>query len=154
MLTAKPNLDLLLDNVIKHSKLIGTTKGNGKAESENTESQNRPYDHDLITRTQNEWIDIIGNKKSRLSPSEIIPGGDFRVLLGWLNSTYDYILLEGPALNVFSDTKELIQFVDLIIPVFSATSSINQPDTDSITYLKTLKDRLGPAVLNMVEKIH
>ncbi|MBX2895927.1 MAG: hypothetical protein KF763_10825 [Cyclobacteriaceae bacterium] len=154
MLTAKPNLDLLLDNVIKHSKLIGTTKGNGKAESENTESQNRPYDHDLITRTQNEWIDIIGNKKSRLSPSEIIPGGDFRVLLGWLNSTYDYILLEGPAINVFSDTKELIQFVDLIIPVFSAGTSINQPDTDSITYLKTLKDRLGPAVLNMVEKTH
>jgi polysaccharide biosynthesis transport protein len=154
MLTAKPNLDLLLENVVKHSRLIGTTRENGKEAAEKSENQSKAYDYDLITRTQNEWIDIIGNRKSRLSPSEIIPGGDFRVLLGWLNSTYDYVLLEGPSLNVFSDTKELVQFVDLVIPIFSAGSSINQVDLDSIAYMKTLKEKLGPAVLNMVENVH
>lgn len=154
MLTAKPNLDLLLENVMKHSRLIGTTTESGNETTEKGNTQNKAYDYDLITRTQNEWIDIIGNRKSRLSPSEIIPGGDFRVLLGWLNSTYDYILLEGPALNVFSDTKELVQFVDLVIPVFSAGSSLNHVDTDSINYMKTLKEKLGPAVLNMVENAH
>jgi len=153
MLTARPNLNLLLENVIKNAKLISAPKsGNGSQENEEDNTKSNVYDKELITRTQNEWIDIIGNNNSNLSPSEIIPGGDFKVLLGWLKGTYDYILLEGPNLNDFSDSKELAQFVDLIVPIFSADSSIDQKDAESISYLKGLKEKLGPSVLNLVDK--
>lgn len=152
ILMARPNLDLLLENILKNTKLIsGHKDGNGSQENEDKTKGNYLYDKELITRTQNEWIDIIGNKNSRLSPSEIIPGGDFKVLLGWLIGTYDYILLEGPNLNDYSDSKELAQFVDLVIPIFSAESTIDQKDIESIAYLRGLQERLGPSVLNLVD---
>jgi polysaccharide biosynthesis transport protein len=148
-LTALPNLSLLIERVTKGAKLLGN--GNKDNSGEKNATPNTQYDPDMISKTENEWIDIIGNQKSVLSPSELIPGGDFKVLLGWLMTTYDHIILEGSAMNEFSDTKELVQFADLIVPVFSAESSINQKDIDSINYLKGLQGKIGPAILNMVE---
>lgn len=143
LLMAKSNLGLLLDNFSKNTKLLEVDAGGGSGD-------NMSYDYELITRTQNSFIDIIGNKKSQVSPSEILPGGDFKVLLEWLKVHYDYIILEGPALNLFSDSKELVEFVDLVIPVFSAMSSVNGNDTEAMNYLKSLHGKLGPAVLNNV----
>jgi len=76
------------------------------------------------------------------------------VLIEWLKSHYDYILLEGPALNTFSDTKELVRFVDLVVPIFSADSTIDAKDNEALNYLKSLQEKLGPAVLNNVEERH
>lgn len=148
-LLAQPNLRLLLDKFAQNTKLLGP--GNVGQEASQRENTNPVFDEALISRTQNDYVDIIGNKKSQLSPSEVIPGGDFKVLLEWLKITYDYIILEGPALNSFSDSKELIRFVDLIVPVFSAESTVDAADTDSLNYLRSLQDKLGPAVLNNVE---
>lgn len=141
LLLAKADLRLFLENFIPNQKLLGTHT-NGE---EDTAPQ---FDNDLINRTQNTFVDIIGNKKSQMSPSEVIPGGDFKVLLEWLKVKYDYIILEGPALNIFSDSKELTQFVDLVIPVFSADAVVDVKDSDAINYLKSLQIKLGPAVLN------
>lgn len=148
-LLAHPSLKMLVEDFAKKAKLLGPgegyhpPEGNGEDETGN-----------LITKTQNQLIDIIGNKKTQLSPSEVIPGGDFKVLIEWLKSHYDYILLEGPALNTFSDTKELVRFVDLVIPVFSADSTIDAKDNEALNYLKSLQDKLGPAILNNVEESH
>jgi polysaccharide biosynthesis transport protein len=105
----------------------------------------------LITQTKNKFVDIIGNKTSPLSPLELIPVGDFVKLIQYLRSQYDYIILEGAGLNDFSDTRELERFVDLIIPVFSAEASLNDQDKESVEYLKSLQEKLGPAILNRVE---
>lgn len=146
-LLAHPSLKMLVEDFAKKAKLLGAGEGYQApegAEGEDTGS--------LITKTQNQLIDIIGNKKTQLSPSEVIPGGDFKVLIEWLKQHYDYILLEGPALNTFSDTKELVRFVDLVVPIFSADSSIDAKDNEALNYLKSLQDKLGPAVLNNVEE--
>lgn len=104
----------------------------------------------LITRTYNDFVDVIGNKTSHLSPSEVIPVDDFRKLLKWLRNRYDYIILEGSSLNDFSDSRELAHFVDLVLPVFSAEASINDEDKESLHFLRTLNGKLGPAILNRV----
>lgn len=104
----------------------------------------------LISTTYNEFVDVIGNKTSHLSPSEVIPVDDFRTLLKWLRNRYDYIILEGSSLNDYSDTRELAHFADLVIPVFSADSSISEEDRESLHFLRTLNGQLGPAILNRV----
>jgi polysaccharide biosynthesis transport protein len=148
-LLAHPSLKLLVEDFAKKAKLLGA--GADHAAGQNGETADSETGN-LITKTQNQLIDIIGNKKTQLSPSEVIPGGDFKVLIEWLKSHYDYILLEGPALNTFSDTKELVKFVDLVIPVFSADATIDAKDNEGLNYLKSLQDKLGPAVLNNVEE--
>lgn len=145
-LLAHPSLKMLVEDFAKKSKLLGAGEGYQAPEGNGEDTGN------LITKTQNQLIDIIGNKKTQLSPSEVIPGGDFKVLIEWLKQHYDYILLEGPALNTFSDTKELVRFVDLVVPIFSAESTIDAKDTEALNYLKSLQDKLGPAVLNNVEE--
>ena len=37
---------------------------------------------------------------------------------------YDYIFMEGAPLNGYSDSKELVQYADGVIAIFSATSEI------------------------------
>src|SRR5690606_29042584 len=90
-LLARTNFKMLLENFAQNTKLLDS-HGNQTAESDT------PFDHSLISKTPNDYIDIIGNKKSQMSPSEVIPSGDFNVLLEWLKYRYDYIILEGPAL--------------------------------------------------------
>lgn len=104
----------------------------------------------LISPTYNELVDVIGNKTSHLSPSEVIPVDDFRTLLKWLRNRYDYIIMEGSSLNDYSDTRELAHFADLVIPVFSAESAITEEDRDALHFLRALNGQLGPAILNRV----
>jgi hypothetical protein len=104
----------------------------------------------LITNTYNEFVDVIGNKTSHLSPSEIIPGADFKVLLNWLKVRYDYILMEGSSLNDNSDSRELVAFADKVIPVFSADAVLNEEDRESLHFLRSLNGKLGCGILNRV----
>jgi len=64
---------------------------------------------------------------------------------------FDYIFLEGPPLNDFSDSKELIQYVDGIVAVFSAVHVIKQIDKESIRFLKDLNGKFTGSVLNMID---
>ena len=155
MLLADPNLKLLIENFAKNTKLLkgAGNNGNGANNSEGEPvDEHQPVDQNLVSRTRNELIDIIGNKKSQGSPSEILPGADFKVLIDWLKVDYDFIILEGPALNSYSDTKELVRYVDMVVPVFSADAVVDGKDTESLNYLKSLQDKLGPAVLNKVQE--
>lgn len=104
----------------------------------------------LITRTYNDFVDVIGNKTSHLSPSEVIPVDDFKTLLKWLRNQYDYIILEGASLNDFSDSRELAHFVDLVLPVFSAEATISEEDKESLHFLRSLNGKLGPGILNRI----
>jgi Mrp family chromosome partitioning ATPase len=104
----------------------------------------------LITPTHNEFVDVIGNRTSHLSPSEVIPGEDFHILLNWLKAQYDFIILEGASLNDYSDSRELVGFVDKVIPVFSAGATLNAEDRESLHFLRSLNGKLGCAILNNV----
>lgn len=102
----------------------------------------------IIHATTFKDIDIIGNFGGKDSPSEILAGKDFRRMLDNLMVEYDYILMEGPSLNDFSDTRELIQYADSVIPVFDARTTLNNLDHDSIKYLKSIKAKVMGTVLN------
>lgn len=105
----------------------------------------------IINKTRFVNVDIIGNVGGRDSPSEIMAGRDFKEMIANLTQQYDYILLEGPALNDYSDSKELIDYADKVISVFRADASISNMDKESLKYLRSINGRLMGTVLNNVQ---
>jgi len=108
------------------------------------------YMKNFISNTGFDGIDIIGCKASMLSPSEILSGKNFKELIKDLSKMYDYIFLEGAAMNMYVDSKELSDYVERIITVFSAEDTIKAQDRVSIAFLKSLKAKSLGTVLNKV----
>jgi polysaccharide biosynthesis transport protein len=102
--------------------------------------------HDTLYKN----IQIIGCKGSELSPSELFQDKNFGAFLNELKTEYDFIFLEGPSLNEYSDSKELINDIDKIVTVFAADTTITQNDQMSIEYLKELNEKHIGSILNMV----
>ena len=104
----------------------------------------------IINKTRFVNVDIIGNVGGRDSPSEIMAGRDFNEMIANLTQQYDYVLMEGPALNDYSDSKELIDYADKVIPIFRADAAINNMDKESLKYLRSMNGKLMGTVLNYV----
>jgi hypothetical protein len=60
------------------------------------------------------------------------------------------VLLEGAPLNDYTDSKELVNYVESVITVFSSRISLKQNDKESIQFLQTLNGKMLGAVLNNV----
>ncbi len=132
----------------KKHKLLVSAQGEKKEETE--------FEHDnsyeLINPTKYKNIYIVGNSGGGSeSPAEILSGRDFSQLISMLADSFDYVLMEGAALNDYSDTKELVKYADKVVAVFSAESSIKQFDRESIQYFKSLGKKFGGCVLNRVD---
>lgn len=115
-------------------------------------------DDKLIEEIQNASVDVrtgmiyvIGCSGGDYTPSEVLPAKNLLQHLQKLTSVYDYIFLEGPPLNDFSDSKELTQYVDGIVAIFSARQAIKQIDKESIKFFKNLNGKFCGSVLNMVQ---
>jgi succinoglycan biosynthesis transport protein ExoP len=93
----------------------------------------------------------IGSEGGDYTPSEILPRENLLKHLRVLTTEYDYIFLEGPPLNDYSDSKELAQFVDGIIAVFSSTHIIKQIDKQSMSFFRELNGKFSGAILNKVD---
>jgi len=119
--------------------------------SKERNDRNSDGHQDLISATRFPNIFLVGNNGGSESPDEILSGKNFGDLISMLRTEYDYIFLEGPSLNDYSDSKELVKYVEKVIPVFSADSSIGQLDKESIEYLRSLDGKLAGAILNKVE---
>lgn len=96
-------------------------------------------------------VDIIGNKGGSNSPSELLSGVDFKKKIADLGAKYDFIFLEAASINKYSDSLELEDFVDKIVPVFDATTSMTNKDEAGITYLKSLKNKVLGGILNKAD---
>lgn len=97
-------------------------------------------------------VDIIGNIQSSHSPAEVLAGKDFKSVIANFEMEYDFIFLEGAALNDFSDTRELIQYSDKVIAVVDAQNAFGQVDKESIAFLNGLGDnKYMGAILNQVD---
>jgi len=94
---------------------------------------------------------VIGSEGGDYTPSEILPRENLLHHLTALTVEFDYIFLEGPPLNDFSDSKELAEYVDGVIAVFSATDIIKQTDKESIAFFKGLNGKFCGSILNKVE---
>lgn len=106
---------------------------------------------DIITKSKLKGIDVIGCYEGNYSPSEVFSQSNFHNLVNDLAQHYDFIFLEGAALNDYSDSKELISSVEKVICVFSTNTVIKDPDKSSIAYLRGLGDKFMGAILNKVD---
>jgi succinoglycan biosynthesis transport protein ExoP len=97
------------------------------------------------------YVYIIGCEGGDYTPSEILPKENLLQHLHTLTAEYDYIFLEAPPLNDFSDAKELTQYVDGVVAIFSAMYIIKQIDKESIEFFNSLNGKFCGAVLNMVD---
>jgi uncharacterized protein involved in exopolysaccharide biosynthesis/Mrp family chromosome partitioning ATPase len=141
--------DLKVLDSKKHRLLAAAQGANEKTDPQADFGHENSYD--LINPTKYKNIYIVGNSGGGTeSPAEILSGRDFSNLISALSDSFDYILLEGAALNDYSDTKELVKYSDKVVAVFSADSSVKQLDRETIYYLKSLGKKFGGAILNRV----
>jgi len=94
---------------------------------------------------------IIGSEGGDYTPSEILPRENMLSNLRSLLPEFDYIFLEGPPLNDFSDSKELVHYVDGVVAVFSANHVMKQIDKESLKFFNELNGKFCGSVLNMID---
>jgi len=100
----------------------------------------------------NSPIESISNSGRSQSPLEGLNEEDFQLFLKRLGEKYDYVFMEGAALNEYADTKELIDFSDNVLAVFNSDSTLRQADNDSVAFLKGLGDKYGGSILNRINR--
>ncbi len=105
----------------------------------------------LISNSVFKGVDVIGCEGSTRSPAEIFSEEAFENLLIDLSREYDHILMEGPPLNQYADSRELVRYAAKVLPVFSAEYELTPTDMDSLSYLKSLSSQAMDPVLNKVE---
>ncbi len=106
---------------------------------------------DMVNMTQYENIFFIGNSGVKgMSPMELLSKADFKQFIQMMSERFDYIFMEGPALNDYADAKELTEFAQKVITVVSANSEIDPIDEESLNFIKNLNGKAGGAVLNRV----
>jgi len=156
-LTIKDKKILIVDTNFKNNTL---TKMSKQTIEENLLNSKLLGDNDLSAEFVSQQIhdpfnlenvDIIGNKGSYQSPSEVFAGKDFDKFLEGLEEHYDYIFFESASMNNYSDTKELTQYVDKVIAVFGAENDIKNVDKESIDYLSSLGGKFMGAILNKMD---
>ena len=106
----------------------------------------------ITTVTNIPNVDVIGCEEGNYTPSEILPKGNLIQHIGMLKEQYDFILLEGAALNSHADSKELTDFVEGIVLVFSAKNTLGEQDRESLSFLKDHRSKFIGAVLNNVDE--
>jgi succinoglycan biosynthesis transport protein ExoP len=105
----------------------------------------------MATEVVKDSVYAIGCEGGDYTPSEILPRQNLLKQLRTLITMYDYIFLEGPPLNDFSDSKELVEYVDGVIAIFSAQRIIKHIDQESIRFFRSMNGKFCGSVLNMVE---
>lgn len=105
-----------------------------------------------VIETQNPSIHILGCTSGYTSPSEVIKEGQLTRLLEKAKEHYDYILIESASLNNSSSPKELEKYIDGIIPIYSASTTLKESDKETFHYLTDLGSKVIGIVLNKVRK--
>ena len=100
---------------------------------------------------QMEGIDVVGNMGGFRSLAEVFAMADMSLKLDFFKEEYDYILLEGPALNKFADSRELAEYADGIICVLDAKNKLDAATRESMAWLDAQGATLIGYVLNRVD---
>ncbi|MBX6379657.1 MAG: hypothetical protein IRZ01_03120 [Thermoflavifilum aggregans] len=144
---------LMIDTNFCNNDLTVLTGARPTLESFSTRNYKITYEEleSLITHTSIPLIDVIGCEGGDYTPKEILPEGNLLEHLKDLLDWYDYIFLEAAPMNEYTDTKEMVEYVDGIIAVFSSEAVIKEDDHEGINYLKSLNGKFNGAILNKVE---
>jgi Mrp family chromosome partitioning ATPase len=106
----------------------------------------------LLQNTKSiEGLHVIGCREGNFTPSEALHNIDLERFLKLLKDEFDFILIEGAALNDFADSRELAAYAEEVFTVFSAASSVSQEDNKSIQFIDSLGGKNKGAILNNVQ---
>jgi succinoglycan biosynthesis transport protein ExoP len=106
----------------------------------------------ITTPTNISGVDVIGCEEGNYTPSEVLPKNNLLDHIEKLKQHYDYILIEGAALNTHADSKEITAFVEGVLVIFSAKNILGETDRESIAFLKEQRSKFIGAVLNNVDE--
>ncbi|MGN7824466.1 exopolysaccharide transport family protein [Chitinophaga sp. 22536] len=107
---------------------------------------------EIVTTYSVENIEVIGCKGGDYTPAEILPKNHLLNYLPQLKQYYDFIIMEGAPLNDYTDSKELEQYAEGVVAVFSSKLSLKQNDRESVQFLEGLNGKLLGAVLNNINE--
>jgi succinoglycan biosynthesis transport protein ExoP len=96
-------------------------------------------------------LNVIGCREGNFTPSEALNNIDLERFLKMLKDEFDFILIEGAALNDFADSRELAVYAEEVFTVFSAGSPVAHEDNKSIQFIESLGDKNKGAILNNVQ---
>jgi succinoglycan biosynthesis transport protein ExoP len=107
----------------------------------------------ITTLTDIVNVDVIGCNEGNNTPAEVLPKNNLLFNLHKIGQHYDFIFIEGAALDNHADSKELSKYADGIVIVYSAKNSLGEIDKESLQFLKnSTSDKFIGAILNNVEK--
>lgn len=104
----------------------------------------------LAGSTNYDNLKIIGCKDGNITPSEVFDKTDMNNFIAAFAKEFDFIIIEGAALNFYADTREIETYSEALFCVFSADMTISQVDHESIRYLNSLKEKNQGTILNKV----
>jgi len=144
---------LLVDSNFSNNTLTEKYQAKPTLEKFSVNGERNPLDkfQDFKSETPIPYVELIGCNYGNYTPSEILPKNNLLDNLRAIAENYDYVFIEGAALNTHADSKELSKYVDGIISVFSARSVLRQTDKESIQFLKHTGSKYVGAVLNEVQ---
>jgi uncharacterized protein involved in exopolysaccharide biosynthesis/Mrp family chromosome partitioning ATPase len=94
---------------------------------------------------------VIGCRAGNFTPSEALNNIDLGRFLNMLKDEFEFILIEGAALNNYADSRELAVYADEVFTVFSAAAPVSQEDNKSIQFIESLGVKNKGAILNDVQ---
>lgn len=144
---------LMIDANFSHNSLTRKFEAKPLLEQFSVNGERNPLEKlkNITTATNIPNVDLVGCKEGNYTPSEILPKNNLMENLKFIGDEYDYVFVEGAALNNHADSKELSNYVQGIVSVFSSKSVIRQTDKESINFLKKTGDKYIGGVLNGVE---
>ncbi len=117
---------------------------------EPNESVDRIWGITTLTYITN--VDIIGCNEGNYTPSEVLPKHNLLASLDKLKQHYDFIFIEAAALNHHADSKEISEYAEGLVLVYSARNTLGDLDRESLAFLKENKQKFIGAVLNNVDE--
>lgn len=145
---------LIIDTNFCNNDLTMMTQASPILETMGVSDMNGSYGAHIKSVAKNipdSSIYVIGSEGGDYTPSEILPEQNILEKLDLLLADFDYIFLEGPPLNDFTDSRELLRYVDGMVAIFSANHILKQIDQESIQFFKENDDKFCGSVLNMVD---
>lgn len=133
-------LTILANKVLADNPLFNGVKSSGNSQIASLETIWELDDN----------IHVLGNQGGGYSPAELLAGRAFNEMLDNTAETYDYVFMEAPSMNEYSDARELLQYTDKVITVFEANENLTMADKNSISFVKANEDKFLGAVLNKI----
>ena len=146
---------LIIDANFSDNSLTKTFNAKPTLETFSLNGQDNAIDKiwGVTTLTNISNTDIIGCNEGNYTPSEVLPKNNLLLNIHKIAQHYDFILIEGAALNTHADSKELSKFVEGIIAVFSSKDAIREIDRESMHFLKAgTGNKFIGAILNNVNQ--